>query len=256
LALGLAAVDFGFEVVFAFALDAPLPFELEEALPLAPDDLLPPDDLAPPDDLPLDEVLPLAPEVLRAEVVRDDDEVLPDVFLEAAVAFPPFAPALAFCVFEPADPAFDCEEVLDVREDPDVLEAPEVFERPDVPEVFDPPEALEVFEAPLVREVDLPPVVRDFEAVVFFAVLFDPDEPPLVFPPARDFAALPPVDLDFAAVDLDDLPADDPDLEPDDDFDFEAGDFFADDEVFFAFDEVFFGVAIETLRTYGLSNYC
>ncbi len=73
-----------------------------------------------------DELLP-PPDVLA----RDE---LPPCVLLAAVAFPPLAPALAFWVFEPADPAFDCDDLAE----PDVLEdaearPPEAFEAVDLP---------------------------------------------------------------------------------------------------------------------------
>jgi len=87
-----------------------------------------------------------------AVVVREAAERPDVVFLAVAVAFPPLAPAFAFCVFDPAEPAFDCEEVFEAVDLP-----PEVFDfEPDV----DRPEVAFDLELP---PVDLPAVLFDLE---------------------------------------------------------------------------------------------
>jgi len=111
-------------------------------------------------DFGLDEVL--------AVVVREEVERPEVVFLDAAVAFPPFAPAFAFCVFEPAEPAFDCEEVFEAVDlPPEVFAFEDEVERPEV--VFDlelPPVDLAVELFDLEPPVDLLAVLLDLDAAV------------------------------------------------------------------------------------------
>ena len=182
-------------------------------------------------------------------VVLRGEEVRPAALLAAAVAFPPFAPAFAFCDLEPAEPALDFDVVFTAADLPPVVFD---FEAVDLP--------LVVFAFDAVDE--RPEVVFDFDPPVDFAAV-DLDaavaRPP--FAPAFAFCAeLPPLAvfdellevLDFDAVDFEDLPAAELRLGADDllrddavDFDaverepldFELPDFAAED---FDFDEVAF----------------
>ena len=184
-------------------------------------------------------------------VVLRDEEVRPVALLAAAVAFPPFAPAFAFCDFEPAEPAVDFDAVFAAEDlalvvfdfgavdlPPVVFAFDAVDERPEPVFDFDPP-------------VDLAAVDFDLDA----AVARPPFAPAFAFcaelPPLAVFDELLEV-LDFDAVDFEDLPAAELRLGADDllrddavDFDaverepldFELPDFAAED---FDFDEVDF----------------